>query len=411
MRVSTQQVYDAGLRGIRNAQTEVKRTQEQVATGKRLLSPADDPASAALALRVTVDISRSQQYQRNSDIANRDLRQQEVEIESVETVLFRLRELTISAGNPTLGAPERRLLATELDGLTEQLRSVGNARQATGEYLFAGFQGRDPAFETRPGGVIEYAGDSGQREIQVGNGIDIAVRDNGRALFVDVPAANKTFQTELGSANTGSGDIDVGRIVDQAAYDAVYPDDLVIQFSTTVPGQIDVLRRNATTGTSAALVPPVSFSYSAGSPINVGGVEVRVSGTPAAGDEFIVKASTTQSLFTTVQRLSMALRSSPDTPAGAVERDAAIAETLGNLNLAEIHVFTSRADLGSRLQLLDTVREELQQTELVNKQLLSEVSDLDYNEAISRLTFQSFVLEAAQKSLARVSNISLFDYL
>ncbi|MFM7783734.1 MAG: flagellar hook-associated protein FlgL, partial [Gammaproteobacteria bacterium] len=277
--------------------------------------------------------------------------------------------------------------------------------------LFAGFQGRDPAFETRPGGVIEYAGDSGQREIQVGNGIDIAVRDNGRALFVDVPAANKTFQTELGSANTGSGDIDVGRIVDQAAYDAVYPDDLVIQFSTTVPGQIDVLRRNATTGTSAALVPPVSFSYSAGSPINVGGVEVRVSGTPAAGDEFIVKASTTQSLFTTVQRLSMALRSSPDTPAGAVERDAAIAETLGNLNLAEIHVFTSRADLGSRLQLLDTVREELQQTELVNKQLLSEVSDLDYNEAISRLTFQSFVLEAAQKSLARVSNISLFDYL
>lgn len=411
MRISTQQVFDAGLRGIRSAQSEVSRTQEQIATGRRVLSPADDPSSAALALRVNVDISRSQQYQRNIDVADRDLRQQEVEIESVETVLFRLRELTISAGNPTLGVSERRLLAAELDGLTEQLRSVGNAQQATGEYLFAGFQGFDPAFVTRPGGVIEYAGDSGQRELQVGNGIDVAVRDNGRALFVDVPAANKTFLTERGVANTGTGDIDVGRIVDQTAYDAVYPDDLLIRFSTTVPGQVDVLRRNATTGATAALVPPFSFSYSAGSPITVGGVEVRVSGTAVAGDEFIVKASTTQSLFTTVQRLSAVLRSSPDTPAGAIERDASIAETLGNLNLAEVHVFTARADLGSRMQLLDTVREEQQQTELVNKQLLSEISDLDYNEAISTLTFQSFVLEAAQKSLARISGISLFDYL
>jgi flagellar hook-associated protein 3 FlgL len=409
MRISTQQVFDAGLRGIRTAQSEVSRTQEQIATGRRVLSPADDPSSAALALRVNTDISRAQQYQRNIEVADRDLRQQEAEIESVETVLFRLREITISAGNPTLGRTERRVLAAELDGLKEQLLSVGNARQANGEYVFAGFQGLDPAFRTRPGGVVEYGGDSGQRALQVGNGIDVAVRDNGRALFVDVPAANRTFLTERGSANTGNGDIDVGRIIDQAAYDAVYPDDLVLRFSTTVPGEVEVIRRSASGAPDVAFAP--SFAYAAGSPITVGGVEVRISGAPVAGDEFVVKASTTQSLFTTVQRLSAVLQSSSDSPAGAAERDAAIAETLGNLSLAEVHVFTARADLGSRMQLLDTVSDEQRQTELVNEQLLSEISDLDYNEAISRLTFQSFVLEAAQKSLARVSGISLFDYL
>jgi flagellar hook-associated protein 3 FlgL len=138
---------------------------------------------------------------------------------------------------------------------------------------------------------------------------------------------------------------------------------------------------------------------------------VKLVGTPAAGDEFVLEASNRQPLITTIQRMASALRLSDDSAQGRVERGAAIAEGLSNLTLAESHIFAKRADFGSRLNLVDTARADQQQGKLINQELLSKVQDLDFTEAISRLSYQNFVLEAAQRSLAKVAGISLFDYL
>jgi flagellar hook-associated protein 3 FlgL len=74
-------------------------------------------------------------------------------------------------------------------------------------------------------------------------------------------------------------------------------------------------------------------------------------------------------------------------------------------------VFSKRAEVGSRLNQLDIVKDEQEELKLINRGLISDLNDLDYNEAISRLSFQSFVLEAAQKSFAKVSALSLFNFL
>ena len=409
MRIATSQLFDSGLKGIQDIQSSLTRTQAEISAGKKLLTPADDPAAATLVDRISQEAARSDQYLRNIDVAERDLRQQETQLSAVEDTLFRLRELFVSAGNAALGASERASIATELEAKALELQGLFNGQGANGEFIFGGYQGNQAPFSTRPGGAVEYRGDTGQRYLQVSTGVDIAVRDNGQALFDAIPSANQTFITQVGDANTGNGNIDTGRIVDQAAWDAVYPDEIVLSFDGPLgPDSFSAYRRNRTTG-QLSLVS--AQNYVAGSPVRVGGAEVRIIGTPALGDEFVLQASNRQPLITTVQRMTAALRSTDDSTQGKTERGAAIAEGLANLELAEAHVFAGRADLGSRLDLVDSARGEQQQAKLINQELLSKVQDLDYNEAISKLSFQNFVLEAAQKSLAKISGVSLFDYL
>jgi flagellar hook-associated protein 3 FlgL len=264
-------------------------------------------------------------------------------------------------------------------------------------------------FESSPAGRTEFNGDTGQRFLQISSGVDVEVRDNGKGLFIDIPAANNTFVADADVNNTGTGDINVGRIVDQAAYDAVFPDDLVIVFDDPLgPGSYTINRRDRATG---VLTPLSTDTYAAGDPITVAGVEVILQGTPASGDQFTLAASNTQSLVATIQRVAISIGNSPDTAAGDIARASAIAEALNNLSQAESHVFSKRAEVGSRLNQLDIVKDEQEELKLINRGLISDLNDLDYNEAISRLSFQSFVLEAAQKSFAKVSALTLFNFL
>ena len=409
MRIATSQIFSSGLRGIQDSQAAVARTQTEISAGKRVLTPADDPVVATLADRIRQDAARSDQYLRNIDVAQRDLEQQESQISSVEDTLYRLRELFVSAGNGAYTTYERSTIAAELESRALELQGLFNAQSASGEFTFGGYQGSSAPFVTRPGGAVEYRGDTGQRSLQVSTGVDIIVTGNGRDLFENIPAANNTFATRVSSANTGSGNIDFGRIVDQAAYDAVFPDDIVLTFDAPLgPDSFSAYRKDRNTG---VLTLVSTQAFASGSPVIVAGAQVQIIGTPAAGDKFVLEASNRQPLITTVQRLAATLRATDNSVAGNAERNAAIAEGLGNLDLAESHVFSRRAELGARLNLVDSAREDQKQSKLINDELLSRVEDLDYNEAISRLSFQSFVLEAAQKSLAKVSGLSLFDYL
>ena len=125
----------------------------------------------------------------------------------------------------------------------------------------------------------------------------------------------------------------------------------------------------------------------------------------------MLEASTTQSLLLTVQRLADGLRNIPDTEAGATERARVVAEALNAIERSEQSVTANRAALGPRLNLLDDARAEQVALDLINDEALSDLVDLDYDEAASRLSFQSFVLAAAQQSLAKIANLSLFNFL
>ncbi|MDO8272640.1 MAG: flagellin, partial [Gammaproteobacteria bacterium] len=88
-----------------------------------------------------------------------------------------------------------------------------------------------------------------------------------------------------------------------------------------------------------------------------------------------------------------------------------VANTLGNLNNAQTTLLETRSSVGARLNLVEASRSNNAEFELVIKSALSEIADLDYSKAISQLSQESFILEAAQASFARVSKLSIFKYI
>jgi flagellar hook-associated protein 3 FlgL len=409
MRISSMQIFITGVRNIQNAQADVARTQEEISVAKRVLTPADDPAGAVLALGIRQEQARSAQYQRNADLAEGDLQQQDVELEAVENLLLQLRDLALQAGSPAASQAELAIIVAGIEQAGKQLLSVFNAPSTSyGDYLFAGFSGATQPFVQSAAGRSEYRGDTGERTVEIGSGLEVQSRNNGRELFVDIPAAANTFVTYPVAANTGSGDISAGRIVAQADYDAVYPDDLVVRFGA---GTYQVDRIDRATGAASTVLPPQPYVAGEALTITVAGTEVGIVGSPAPGDAFVLEASATQPLLLTVQRLADGLRNIPDTAAGATERARVVAEALNSIDQAEQSVTASRASLGPRLNLLDDARAEQAALDLINDETLSDLVDLDYNEAASRLSFQTFVLEAAQQSLVKIANLSLFNFM
>ena len=182
MRISTQTLFDSGAARIGDLQSSLYKTQQQLATGRRILTPSDDPIAAARALEVTQSQSLNTQYGTNRGYAKDSLVAVDSTLSSVTELLQNVKTTAISAGNGTLGDSERASIATALQSSLGQLVGLANTRDGQGNYLFSGFQTTTPAFAQTATGV-QYQGDQGQRLIQVDASRQMAVSSQGQTVF------------------------------------------------------------------------------------------------------------------------------------------------------------------------------------------------------------------------------------
>ncbi|MFK7828964.1 MAG: flagellar hook-associated protein FlgL [Congregibacter sp.] len=398
-RISTLQVYQTGVSSILQRQADVSRTQEQLASGRRILSPSDDPSGAVRAQGLEEDLRQIDQFQRNASLAEGQLALEDSTLGSVTQVLQRVRELTVQANNASLGPEERGSIAIELDSRLEELVSLANTRDANGEYIFAGFQARNTPFSVSAG-AVSYAGDDGQRILDISANAQVAVRDSGSRVFMGVPAGNGSFDFSV-SGNQGTA------VVSSASADAGFVrDDYTVSFiqaSPTDPVTYEV------TDSAAAVV--ASGSYVSGETISFNGASLAVGGEPADGDSIAIDSSARQSVFATVSAIADALRSAEGTPASDAEVNNAMASGLTNLDQALGSIVDVRAEVGTRLNRVESQQSINEDFNLQLSTSLSEVQDLDYAEAITRLNLQITALQAAQQTYVTTQRLSLFDYL
>ena len=182
MRISTQTLFESGSAQIGNLQSGLLKTQQQIATGRRVLTPADDPVAAARALEVTQSQSLNTQYGTNRGYAKDSLGAVEGTLASVTSLLQDVKTTVIAAGNAALSDTERGFMATELRGRFEELLGLANTRDAQGNYLFSGFQTTTTPFVQTATGA-QYQGDQGQRLMQVDTTRQMAVSNSGQAVF------------------------------------------------------------------------------------------------------------------------------------------------------------------------------------------------------------------------------------
>jgi flagellar hook-associated protein 3 FlgL len=174
-------------------QQQLSRTEMQLATGKRLVSPADDPAASLRNLQLEDRRTQNIQFLENIDRAQGRLELEEGALASGVDVLQRVRELAVGALNGTMGPGELQAVGVEVRSLLDGLVGIANARNANGEFLFAGYRTGSVPFTDNGSGVVSYSGDQGTLHLQISPTRQLAVADNGADVFMAVPASAGGF--------------------------------------------------------------------------------------------------------------------------------------------------------------------------------------------------------------------------
>jgi flagellar hook-associated protein 3 FlgL len=401
MRISTQQLFNRGLEAIQDVQSDSQKTQLQISTGKKVLTPADDPVASTRILELNQELELNSQFQRNIELARGNLNLQDDLLGSINDVVQRIRELTVTAGNGVLSKTDLSAISTEVKERLSQLAGLMNSQDASGEYLFSGFQGGTEPFQQNTSGNYVYHGDEGKRFVQVEPNVTIASSVNGKDIFENIEVDKNTFYTMANPQNQAipAASISTGQVVDQEAYDQFYPSDMKITF--TSPSTYTVSDK------STGRVFLLNQTYSPDKPITVNGVQFEISGAPVTDDSFFIESTEKQGLLGTIEKFVYALDNFSSDARDVFS--ASLDSTLLNLDAAETSILEARSQIGARLNTVDTTEEQLKDVELLTQQILTELESVDYAEAVSLLSMQQFTLEAAYSTFSQISSLSLFD--
>ena len=456
MRVSTGMTFESGTLGITRNQGELYKLQNQLSTGRRVNSPSDDPVASSQILLSTQSQAVNQQYLDNIATASDRLGLLEGNLSGVTDVLQSIRQSSVQLGNATLSQKERAFIADELQGQFDQLLGLANEQNGEGQFLYSGFQGATKPFAgssntTAPfltgNESVNYLGDAGQRLLQIGASRQIPVTASGDDVFSLIHNGNGTFTAQSGGnsisgqTNAGTGLIGEGSVLDSSKWDAavIQPQDFEIQFrvdnSTATPVTYYNLVDRASgssmfTNAELSEGPPYTGDWK---PFTPGqaiyfkgldpafgtsdggtdlGAQVVITGAPANGDTFKIKASQNQSIFDTVKNL-IAVASMPVTnsPSGNTEFMNNLAVQMASVDRGLENVLRVRSSVGARLSETEALQSVASDLDVQYSSRLSNLQDLDYAKAISDLTRRQMQLEAAQQSFVKVTGLSLFDML
>lgn len=400
VRISTNQYHQSALNALLDQQSRVSRVQEQIATGRRILSPSDDPSGAARVLELAQGIESIQRYNRNIGLAESRLNIEESVLEEVGNTLTRVRELAVKAKSDSNTPADRRSIATEVRSRLDHLVELANSTDGNGEYLFAGARTDTRPFATTDG-TVGYQGDQNERRVQVGPGRTIATNHSGYDVFMDIGASYGA------TADTGNSS-DAALAVYRSASTTDSVDGYTVSFATG-PDGLEYTVTDAGGGTVQ------SGAFTQGEPIELAdeGVTLAPSGEVQAGDRFDIAATPPgrRSMFAIVDRFADALESAGAGDASGNAFQAAGDRALSELDSAMEEVLQVRAQVGGRLNGLESERDANEAAALELKSTRSDIRDLDYASAISELSRRMAGMQAAQKSYAKIQGMSLFNYL
>lgn len=406
MRVSTQTLYAQSMRAMNQQQAGLLHVGQQIASGRRVLTPSDDPNAASLAVQVGQAQAITSQYTASRVSARNSLAMETSVLGSVTNAVTSAKTLIIQAASGTLTDVDRASVASQLEGIYNTLVGQANATDGNGRYLFGGYQdGTAPFVATA--GQVNYLGDTNVRAERIDASRLMPVADNGSTVFQGAQGTTG-YLAVANPANAGS-------IVLNGRPDLVNPSDPDFNHGFTIAFAVDPATGDATytitdqvTGVTGA-----PQAYTGGQPIEYAGLSLSPSGAPADGDSIDVDQAKNLNtdLFKTLEKALAVL----NTPADSPETRAKLQNTLGNV-MTELdnslnNVSMVQASVGSRLNELDVVDGVAGNRQINYAQTKSDLVDLDYTTAISDYSLRQVGLQAAQKTFMTMTQMNLFSLM
>jgi flagellar hook-associated protein 3 FlgL len=400
MRIATITFQQNAISQMQELQAALAKTQNDLATTKKLHSASDDPAAMTQVNQLNVQLSASQQYVTNGNYATSTLQLELQAMSDATNTLQSARDLAVQANNPTLTASQRTVIAAQLTQQLQDLVAIGNRVDGSGNYLFAGTASGTVPF-SQSGNAVNYSGSSQVSQVQIGPNQRISSGDTGAAVFMNIPAGNGTFTASGAATNTGSGSIGVGSVTTPSAW---VPDTYTISFTSPTDYTVSNSAGTAVVSGSAA----AGTGFTAGGSISFNGVQIPITGTPAAGDTFTVAKAATSSAFNTLSSLASTLSNPALKPALISSQ---IGSALQQIDNAISNMSSVSASAGARVNSISSSQSAAQTFQTNLTTVVSQLSDVDYAAAITQLNTEELSLQAAQAAYASIARLSLFNYI
>ncbi len=396
MRVTEGTGQQQFLTAVNSLESSISQTQDDISSNESFTTASQNPVAAGEVNTYTQALAQSQQYATNGTSAQTNLNTEDSTLTSITNQLQSLRSLALEAISGTNNGTDLSGIATQLQSIQSSLLGLANTQNGNGEYIFSGYATQTQPFQLTATGAT-YSGDSGTPQVQIAAGQSVATSDNGNTVFNDIKNGNGTFTVTANAANTGSGLIGATTVSDAADYDGgTYQ----VEFTAAGGGAYNVV--------NAAGATVSSGTYTSGSTISFDGLQIALSGTPAAGDAFTVAPSTNQSLFTTVQNLISAVQNGG---ASSTSLSNSVTAQINSLDQALTNISDVQAGVGGRLNQItaQATVQSSQQTQLQTS--IASLQGLNYASAITQLDQQNTTLQAALQAYTVTQGLTLFKYL
>lgn len=417
MRISSALYFQTGLNSINKQQSDLVHTFQQLGSGKRMITAADDPLAAAQTITLGQSQSMNLRFAENRHVALRNLGEEENVLMSMIPQVNGAKTRLIEATNGTLSDADRTILAGVFEEMRDSIANLANSKDANGQYIFSGSKGSTAPFVLNDGtGRYDYNGDHVERLVQVDQTRRLPGSDNGADLLLRPTPGSTTFLTSGSNANTGSGIIGGVNITDPntaatiSKYELTYVED-----ATTNPPteKIQVLEYGPT-GVTTTLVPYDPSKEE--STINLGsGVTVQLSGNLKKDDKFTLDnaqakvGNDTLNVLNTLTDVVNALKTPVDgDPVAKAKMHNVLNGAMQKLDMNYDNILTVRASVGARMNEIEAIDSsgKLQGLHLASE--ISRLEDLDYYSASTQLELRTSALEAAALAFKKIQSTNLF---
>ena len=416
MTISTSLFFSRGVDLMSKSQTDLAKLQEKVASGKELVRPSDGVDLALNISRLKSSIAKLDSYKDSLNAVNDRLRIEESYMTGTSDVLRQIKTLTIQGANASMSLSDKNVIATQIDELINELVNQANGADVNGNFLFAGTRVATRPYQLDDSGIFRYQGDQVNTSVDFSSTRQTVIGRSGPDVFQSV------FTGEMLNVVPGIYDVALTGSVEEGDVFSVSLDgvtyDYTAQSGDSAETVLEAIQTEIETAIAAGTHESITLSVVDDTMTITAedGYERRIIGTTVNAVDGIesqgLTVTETQTpdpgtpekieFFQSLQELTDLLRAGDQ---------QSVQSKLDEVDQMIDQATLGLADIGVEMSTIDAqigINEDLK---LGLQMALSGKEDLDYAAAITKMQAQMLSLEAAQSSFAKISQLTLFDYI
>jgi len=370
MRVTSGMVRQGIINNMNSALARLQLSQTQIATGKRVFKPSDDPASISRSINIRALLADTEQFKRNIEDGLGWLEHSEAAVDDMSDIVTELKEIAIKGASDTIDAQERTALGEQVEMLIQRLADSANTRYGQ-RYVFAGSYTLTKPYSKSPevSGEAFAVGTTGWTELANPKLVSASVVVRGPLGEVRTEGVDYEVDYALGRIRRLAG----GGMVAGASYSVDYSAETTARVVLNVPDTAGEVNREVAQGVRQ--------------PVNVGGEEILSSSVDA---------------FSLLVRVKNALFRNDG---GTVN------QALDDIDAALDQVSAGLGKIGATSKSIDLASARLESEAVNLKGLISSLEDANLAEVAVKLQGEQYAYEAALAAASNILNTSLINFL